>query len=41
MKGQPGEEKESVEKRLREMSGVILEHLLEPTKNGLIVPSSL
>ncbi|KAL7545485.1 hypothetical protein ACHAWF_008836 [Thalassiosira exigua] len=41
MRGKPGEKKADVEKRLREMSGVILEELLQPTVNGLIIPSNI
>ncbi|KAL7534848.1 hypothetical protein ACHAXR_006112, partial [Thalassiosira sp. AJA248-18] len=41
MRGKPGEKKSAVEKRLSEMSGVILEELLHPTVNGLILPSNL
>mmetsp|Transcript_10054 Transcript_10054/g.18077 ORF Transcript_10054/g.18077 Transcript_10054/m.18077 type:complete len:643 (-) Transcript_10054:86-2014(-) len=41
MRGKPGEKKADVEKRLSEMSGVILEELLHPTANGLILPSNL
>ena len=41
MRGQPGEKKSDVEKRLSEMSGVILEELLSPSQNGLILPSHL
>jgi phosphomannomutase len=41
LRGSPGEKKESVEKRLQEMSTVILEELLHPTLNGLVIPSSL
>mmetsp|Transcript_21508 Transcript_21508/g.36940 ORF Transcript_21508/g.36940 Transcript_21508/m.36940 type:complete len:644 (-) Transcript_21508:158-2089(-) len=41
MRGKPGEKRADVEKRLKEMSGVILEELLHPTENGLILPSNL
>ena len=41
LRGAPGEKKAAVEKRLLEMSGVILEELLHPTLNGLVIPSSL
>lgn len=41
MRGKPGEIKADVEKRLNEMSAVILEELLHPAENGLIIPSLL
>ena len=41
MRGQRGEKKEEVERRLRDMSVIILEELLHPAENGLILPSSL
>lgn len=41
LRGKPGEKKADVEKRLSEMSGVILEELLHPSENGLILPSHL
>lgn len=41
MRGNPGETRSAVERRLEEMSGVILEGLLRPTENGLILPSNL
>lgn len=41
LRGKPGETRSAVERRLMEMSGVILEGLLHPTENGLILPSNL
>mmetsp|Transcript_23790 Transcript_23790/g.51438 ORF Transcript_23790/g.51438 Transcript_23790/m.51438 type:complete len:653 (-) Transcript_23790:138-2096(-) len=41
MRGRLGEKKADVEKRLTKMSGVILEELLCPAENGLILPSNL
>ncbi|KAL9182778.1 hypothetical protein ACHAXT_004057 [Thalassiosira profunda] len=41
MRGKPGEKKDAVERRLSEMCGVILEELLHPQENGLILPSHL
>mmetsp|Transcript_8668 Transcript_8668/g.19464 ORF Transcript_8668/g.19464 Transcript_8668/m.19464 type:complete len:622 (+) Transcript_8668:280-2145(+) len=41
LRGRPGEKKTDVERRLSVMSGVILEELLHPAKNGLILPSNL
>jgi phosphomannomutase len=41
LKGNAGEARSAVERRLTEMSGVILEGLLHPSKNGLILPSNL
>ncbi len=41
LRGNPGEKKADVEKKLQEMSGVLLEELLRPTLNGLVIPSSL
>ncbi|KAL3803814.1 hypothetical protein HJC23_003976 [Cyclotella cryptica] len=41
LRGNPGERKDDVEKRLHEMSCVLLEELLNPTQNGLVIPSSL
>ena len=41
LRGSPGEKKEDVQTRLNEMSVVILEELLHPASNGLIIPSSL
>jgi len=41
MRGEPGEKKVDVEKKLNEMSRVILEELLHPAENGLILPSNL
>lgn len=41
MRGSPGDSRQAVERRLAEMSGVILEGLLHPADNGLILPSSL
>ena len=41
LRGRPGESREDVEKRLRKMSGVVLEELVRPTEQGLILPSSL
>lgn len=40
LRGNPGEKKDAVEQRLKEVSGVILEELLRPTANGLVIPSS-
>ena len=40
LRGNPGEKKEAVEQRLKEMSGIILEELLQPSANGLVIPSS-
>lgn len=41
LRGNPGEKKADAEKRLQEMSGVLLEELLHPTLNGLVIPSCL
>ncbi|KAK1737105.1 phosphoglucomutase 2-like protein [Skeletonema marinoi] len=41
LRGQPGENREEVSKRLDTMVKVILEELLHPSENGLITPSSL
>jgi hypothetical protein len=41
LRGCPGESKSAVQKRLTEMSALILEELLHPKQNGLIIPSSL
>ena len=41
MRGEPGEKKVDVEMKLSEMSRVILEELLHPAENGLILPSNL
>jgi len=41
LRGRPGESRDDVEKRLRKMSGVILEELVRPREQGLILPSSL
>lgn len=38
LRGRPGESREDVEKRLRKMSGIILEELVRPTEQGLILP---
>ena len=40
LKGQPGVARDSVQKELMEMSEVILEELLQPTKNGLLKPEN-
>eukprot|EP00985_Skeletonema_marinoi_P021407 scaffold13131_cov107-Skeletonema_marinoi.AAC.4 len=40
LRGQPGENREEVSKRLDTMVKVILEELLHPSENGLITPSS-
>jgi len=41
LRGQPGESRDEVNKRLNTMVTVILEELLHPSENGLITPSSL
>ena len=41
LRGQPGESRDDVSKRLDTMVKVILEELLHPAENGLITPSSL
>lgn len=41
LRGKPGEKKADVERRLNAMSGVLLEELLHPVENGLIIPSNL
>lgn len=41
LRGRPGEKRADVERRLSEMSGTILEELLHPAENGLILPSNL
>lgn len=41
LRGNPGETRASVMRRLTEMSGVILEELLHPFENGLFLPSGL
>ncbi|EJK77864.1 hypothetical protein THAOC_00269 [Thalassiosira oceanica] len=38
LRGRPGESREDVEKRLRKMSGIVLEELVRPTEQGLILP---
>jgi phosphomannomutase len=41
LRGKPGEKRSDVERRLSEMSRIILEELLRPSENGLILPSNL
>jgi phosphomannomutase len=41
LRGKPGEMRSDVEMRLTEMSRTILEELLRPSENGLILPSNL
>ena len=41
LRGKPGEKRSDVERRLNEMSRIILEELLRPAENGLILPSNL
>ena len=41
LRGRPGEKKFEVERRLSAMSRVILEELLQPSGNGLTLPSHL
>ncbi len=41
LRGQPGESRDEVSKRLDTMVNIILEELLHPSENGLITPSNL